>query len=204
MSEPLDDELRTWMEDWRVEAKEVAAPDAAARIAALARSVRRRSLGLKLLTAAEVCFAAGMLAALAGVAARERTPADVATMAGLGLLTIWALAFALWNRRGLWAPSAETSAAFLDLALRRCRRRRRGLAAGWALLAAEVALFAPWIHHRLHLGAPPTTEEALAAYGFLAMVAGTAAVILLWLGRRTRRELAELEGLARGLGAEAA
>ena len=201
MSEPLDDELRTWMDDWREEATEPAAPEAAAKIATLARSVRRRSLGLKLLTVAEVVFAAGMLAVLAGVAVRERTPADVATMAGLGLLTLWALAFALWNRRGLWAPSAETSAAFLDLALARCRRRRRGLTAGWALLAAEVALFIPWIHHRLHLGASPTAAEVLTAYGFLATMAGTTAVILVWLGRRTRRELRELEGLARGLGA---
>ena len=101
----------------------------------------------------------------------------------------------------LEAPSAETSAAFLDLALARCRRRRRGLTAGWALLAAEVALFIPWIHHRLHLGASPTAAEVLTAYGFLATMAGTTAVILVWLGRRTRLDMRELEGLARGLGA---
>jgi hypothetical protein len=117
-------------------------------------------------------------------------------MASLCLLAVGALAFSLWNRRGLWTPATETTAAYLNLAHARLRRRREALRAARWLLAAETAIFLPWIWHRLHLGAglPSLLDYAL-AYGYLALVVGVMGAVIVWLERWTRREMAQLEAI---------
>jgi hypothetical protein len=188
----LDDELLAWRADWQGEA----GPSPAA-LAAIRRRVKRQSLGMALLLGGELLLAAGALVVLIRFAVQHPDPVDLATMAGLGLLTLGASAYSLWLHRGLWKPEAATVAAFLALAVDRGRGRLRALRAGWWLLGAETALFIPWIWHSLHPapGSPPTPGNLAAAYGFLLLVVAAAAVILSWIGRRTRRELRRLEEL---------
>ena len=193
-----DEELRAWMDDWRAEEPGALEPgsrqDDSEAVAAIVRRVKRRTLGLRLLAAGEVTLVACALTALTLFALRSRHPLDVAAMAGLGLLSIAAAAFGFWNRRGLWGPADETTAAYLALTLARCRRRLTGLRAGRWLLAAETAIFIPWIWHRLHQGAgSPGPALCAMAYGYLALVAGVALALVLWLERWSRRELAGLE-----------
>ena len=182
-----DDELREWMSDWQADSEP--APDVRD---AIRRRVRRQGFGMILLAAGEVAFACAMLVFLIGFAVRHPQPVDVATMAGFSLLVVWATGYGLWYRRGLWRPEAETTAAFLALSIRRCQRRLLALRAGWWLLAAEVVLFVPWI--QFHAESP---ADYLFSYGFLALMAGGAAAVLVVLGRRTRRELGELEAVRR-------
>jgi len=188
-----DPELASWMEDWQSGGSEPAAEEREA----IRRRVKRRTRGLILLAAGELVFSAGVLAFLLGFALRHPHPADRLTMAGLALITLSALGFAAWNRRGLWKARAETTAAFLDLSLVRCRRRQQSLRFAWGMLAVEAALFVPWIWHRLHLdrSTPPSPAEYLGAYGFLAAVCAVTAVVLVGLERWTRRELRQLEAM---------
>lgn len=192
-----DHELSAWMDDWQSEEPCSAtgpAADHAIDAAAILRQVKRRSLGLKLLTAAELLLAAGAVVGLTLFALRHPDPMDVAVMASFCLLTLAALAFALWNRRGLWKPLAETTAAYLALARNRARRRQEALRVSWGLLAAETVLFIPWIWHTLHTGGgkPGALSYAL-SYGYLALVVGAMAVLLACLERWTRRERARLD-----------
>lgn len=189
-----DHELTAWMDDWQAEEPR-SATNPAIDPAAILRQVKRRSLGLKLLTAGELLLAAGALAGLTLFALRHSDPIDIAVMASFCLLTVAALAFACWNRRGLWKPAAETTAAYLTLARNRARRRQEALRVSWWLLAAETALFIPWIWHTLHAGGGrPGLFSYAMAYGYLALVVGLMAAVIGWLERWTRRERAGLEG----------
>lgn len=188
-----DDELLAWRADWQAEA----GPTSQA-LEAIRRRVRRQSRGMALLLAGELLLAAGALVFLIRFALHHPDPVDVATMAGLCLLTLWATACSLWLRRGLWKPETETTAAFLALSVDRGRRRLRSLRASWWLLGGEIALFIPWIWHSLHLGGPPAAGALAAAYGFLLFVVATTAAILIWIGRWTRRELRRLEEMRAG------
>lgn len=194
MSSLPDRELETWIADWQEE------PELGAEVReAIHRRVRRRGVGLALLTAFELAFAAAMLVFLLRFALTHPHPSDVATMSGLSLLVVGALAFGVWNRRGVWRPSAQTTAAFLDLAIVRCRRRLRSVRFGYGLLATEVVLFVPWLGFHLATDPPGASwlTGPLGAYGFLAAVAGVALAALLVLGRGARRELAALNELRR-------
>jgi hypothetical protein len=193
MTPDLDDaaELSAWMDDWRAE--ESGPTAAPADIDALLRRVKRRTLGLKLLTAGEVLLVTAALVYVTVFALHHPHPLDLAAMSSLGLLAVGALLFSLWNRRGLWSPLAETTAAYLALARTRVQRRREALRAGRWLLIGETAVFIPWIWHRLHLGAgQPSALDYALAYGYLAFVVAVTAAVLAWLERWTRRELAEL------------
>ncbi|HEX3527957.1 MAG TPA: hypothetical protein VH988_12905 [Thermoanaerobaculia bacterium] len=188
-----DHELSAWMDDWQSEEPR-SATGPALDAAAILRQVKRRSLGLKLLTAGELLLAAGALLGLTLFALRHPDPMDVAVMASFCLLTLAALAFALWNRRGLWKPAAETTAAYLALARNRARRRQEALRVSWGLLTAETVLFIPWIWHALHTdGRHPGSLSYTLAYGYLAFVVGAMTALLAWLERWTRRERARLD-----------
>lgn len=185
-----DQELSAWIDDWQSAAPGSADP------AIILRQVKRRSLGLKLLTAGELIFVAVTLVGLTLFALRHPDPMDVAVMAGLSLLALGAVVFTFRNRRGLWSPAADTTAAYLALTLARARRRREGLRAARWLLAAETALFIPWIWHTVHTITPaPSALRYALAYGYLALVVGAMAAGIAWLERRTRRELLMLEGM---------
>jgi hypothetical protein len=195
-----DDELRTWIDDWRAGepgSGQAGLPEEVT--AALIRRVKRRSLELRLLTLGELVLVAGIMTGLIGFAFHHPRPFDIAAMACLCLLAVGAVAFSFWNRRGLWSPAAETTAAYLALACARARRRREALRASRWLLAAETAVFIPWIWYRLHLAnASPPPRLYLWGYGYLALMIGVMTALILGLERWSRREIAELEALERG------
>jgi len=184
-----EDELRVWMDDWRAGEPGLTDPDA------ILRRVKRRSLGLKLVTAGELLLVAAALYFLTRFALSHPTPMDVTAMAALALLSVAALVYSLWSRRGLWTPAAETTAAFLDLTRRRARQRCEALRQSRWLLAAETAVFLPWIWYRLHLDtAQPGWLDYVQGFGFLALIVVIALVVIAWLERRAWREREELEG----------
>lgn len=195
-TEKPDAELKDWMADWQADP----APASEVRDA-IRRRVRRQSLGMAWIVAGELALAAALLAFVIHFAIRHPTPIDVATMSGLALLILWITAYGLWNRRGTWRPAAETTTAFLALSETRCRRRLRALTAGWWLLAAEVALYIPWIASHLRSAEGRLASKgAVASYGFLVLTTAAVAGVLLWVDRRTRRELKEIEEMRREVG----
>jgi hypothetical protein len=199
-----DPELERWQAAWKADGREpgpVVPERVEGEIAALRRRVKRRSLGLALMTLWEVIFTSAAIFLLWRVARSLGTPLDLFTLTSLAALAALAFAFTVWNRWGIWRPATESTSAYLDLSIARCGRRQRGLKAGWTLLAAEVFLFVPWIWHRLHLdpASPPQPGDFVRTYGFLATICSFVGIALGLLGRRTRRETRSLEELREAL-----
>jgi hypothetical protein len=183
--EPLD--WTDWTAQWqRVDAMPVAPT--------LARRVQSRSRLLTAWIAAEMIIAAVALVVLVYVAATSTLVVDRIAMSALAAVTVATAAFALWNWRGVRHPHEVSQQAFLDLSLLRCARIRRGVTAGWWLLAAEIACFAPWIAVRLTaLGASP--EAFVRSYGVLVVLATASVVFLVTLRRWAGREEAAIQAL---------
>jgi hypothetical protein len=143
------------------------------------------------------------LLAVAFLLHRTFTDPDPVEKLAMGLLTVAVVAvmwFEGWNWRGTLSPSAESTSAFLAIALDRSRRLQRSLRAGWVLLAAEVLIFAPWIWYNL-LGAEGSSrfERSLFAWGLLASMGSAGALALLLLQRWARRDAANLGSLRKEL-----
>ncbi len=191
-----DRELAEWQVVWQGEVDHgktegVFHPTAAGRsdpLAALRRRLRRRTLGLVLLTAGEIVFSAGILTLLAAAARRSPTPLDLTAFASLALLAIGAQGWALWNRRGLWRAHGESALVFVDLSILRCRRRLRSARFGAGLLAAETLVFLLWIFLR-------SGDWSRFALGFLAACVAVTALALVLLARYSRAELGALSKL---------
>lgn len=194
-----DKEMESWAAAWQAAPPQSPEPE----VEALRRRVERRSRWLVLETVGEALISAAALGLLLRSALAEPVAWNLATMAGLALLIVWIWVFALWNRRGLWRPEAATFAAHLEISLRRGQRRLRGLQAGWWLLAGEAFLLVPWLWRVNHSrGLPSATADFLWGVIALAGLCALAAGVLTLLGRRTLREIAELEDLRRSFSPE--
>lgn len=199
----IDPEWRGLMEAWQSEAPEEAAPtplsDEVRR--RIRRKVRLHSYGLSLLAAFEVTGCAGILLWLFRDLLEDGPNAvEVAGFAGTAFFVAVALAFAFWNRRGAWWPAAESTRAFVDLSLERCRRKLRTLRFCPWLLAAELAFVIPWaawaIHTRPELGA----RDGVLVVGWIALASAALLAWWAWYRKKTLRERAEWEELRRSLG----
>ena len=191
-----DRELADWQADWQgakgtagpetlggsVASPEIAGTDP---IATLRRRLRRRTIGLALVTAGEIAITAGILTLLAVVARRSPRPLDLVMIASLALVGIAAQAWALWNRRGLWQAHGESALVFVDFSILRCRRRLASVRFGAGLLAAETLLFLLWFFLN------PAAWSGL-ALGLLAACVAVTALVLTLFARYSRRELAAL------------
>jgi hypothetical protein len=114
-----------------------------------------------------------------------------------------AWAFSLANRRGTWKPATSTTAAFLDLAIIRCRRRRRAIAFAPVLYIVVLSFNLAWIwmyhapmqHNALGLGAFLTSGSNLAVW----IVTACLGVLAMSYGHRLRTRLNNLVILRRQL-----
>jgi len=162
------------------------------------RKVQRFSWGLIALTVAEIGFLSLALAFLTWRAWQTPKPLEITTAVAIWIFAIVGMGFTLWNRRGTWRPAAETTQAFLELSHRRCVRKLIGIRYAWRTLAVELALFIPWIvwvvesNPEKKARAPGVYVES---YGYLATFVFIAAIILLEISRRTRRERQEMTAM---------
>jgi hypothetical protein len=112
-------------------------------------------------------------------------------MMSLASITLAAVMFGWWNRRGVLRASATTIADYVAISVERLRRMRMALRSGWLLLAAEVTLFSIWIWDRLYSGPPqPTAGAERFAWTWLLMFTLAAIVGLLYFGRWISRDAA--------------
>jgi hypothetical protein len=102
---------------------------------------------------------------------------------GAVLAIVWA--FALWGRRGIWRPSADSTEAYLVLARRRARLRLQTTWLALSLLVAQLAIV------RL---APPSSPGAT---DWSLRAAATAAWLAwaLWARRRALADIRRLDGI---------
>jgi hypothetical protein len=185
------DELATSWQQARVEQAEAAPSGASA--PQLERRLRRQSrcmaagvLVEALVTAATLLFAFRMVSR-PGAGAFEWISAG-----GFVVLLVVAVGHSAINRRGLWRAAADTPNAYLDLLRRRADARQRALRFAIWLLAAETAGFCVWLPFAL---ADATLARQVFGYGFLACWSAGAAVVILVLRRRARRDAVALEAL---------
>jgi len=186
MSTETDRELRDWMEDWRDDT-----PPAAEARAAIVRHVRRRSRTLALVVAGELVVTFLLLGLFGFLLTRAQDPETVAVVVGGGLLAVAALVVANWNRRGTWRPSAETTEAFLEISLLRCRRGLRAVRYAYGIMVVEALLLVPWFLVTIprHPDRRPFGWDPYLYYGtLLALIFGAATLGCRWYARRVRRE----------------
>lgn len=192
MSQPSDAEHQEWSALWQ--GGDNAAP---ARNAALAAAVRRRgrrqNLFFHACALAEGLVCLGLLAF--GFDALRRLPAPEGWMLAvvIWLLTLGAGGFSFWNRRGIWRPSADTPAAFLDLARRRCQRRLAAARFALYLLLLEVLLFIPWFAWLLQARPQALRPERFVYAGLVIFVAVVSIAGYRWWVWRQLRQVEVLE-----------
>lgn len=182
----VDPELQAWHEEW------IAQPANSPDLAAL---VRRQSRFMRLMLIAEVLVTVVLGGGTIWLAASRRQT-DLAVLSGatwVFLAVAWG--FGTWNRRGAWRPVALTSAAYLEVSVRRCRSAIRSVVFGMALFVVEMLFCLGWIYHRRGNGT------------FLyspAMMAAGAATVVFFVGSlvyraRKRGELGRLLQLEKSM-----
>jgi hypothetical protein len=126
------------------------------------------------------------------------------SMLGLAAITIAAVAFGFWNWSAVVRTAASTTADYVALSSERLRRMRIMHRAGWAVLAAQLAVFTVWTRNRLY--GPGIELDAAAerfAWLWLAGFVIVAALSLAWFGRWLARDSARFERLRLELESEA-
>jgi hypothetical protein len=184
----LDLELDGWRREWQADT--AGTIDLTARVERETRRMRYILIGDILIT---VILGGGTIA-WAAVSRRS----DLMVLVG-GVWTFLAIAWLMsWVlRRGAWTPLAATTAAFLDLSILRCRRRREATYGQCALYVAILSFDLWWIrtynppHAAMDVVAFLTTPALLIVW----LVTAVLAVVAVLNFRRLGRELEMLVAL---------
>ena len=188
-----DRELETWQSQWQRQPVSGIPADLRRRVERESRRMRR-SLFVPVLT---TLIVGGFFT----IPAIGSSNADAVGLAG----SVWIIfgltwAFVLWNSAGTWRPEAETTAAFLDISVRRCQRALRATAFGGLLYVCELAFCLNWIL-RHQSGSHHETFVSLIMnrpVGFVVWVVTPAFFsFVVWYSRRKQRELHALAALGR-------
>lgn len=162
----------------------------------LAGRVQRQSEHLRLIVVGEIVLTLAVLVGSGAVIVRNAGASAARTGAMVLLYTAAIWAFTLWNRRGVWSPYGETTADFI--ALLRVRAQRRMRTAWFCLVVISVALMLVFREIEVAWRAG---EVNLVDWVWIAMEGYSLCVILwsVWYWRRARREIRELDALARDM-----
>lgn len=138
----IDLELQAWRSDWQTAS---AAPvDLTRRVERETRSMRRYMLFEILIT---VVFGGGTIVGAALATWDDALVLTVGVWIFIGVA--WTMSMLL--RRGAWAPITATTAAFLELSILRCQRRREAVLAQAVLYVTLLSFLLWWIYgHRSH------------------------------------------------------
>ena len=190
MPNATDREWEQWLGAWQADSEPSAAP------AAIVDQVRRRGRTIAIWFAGEVAMGLAVAAFLVHRAVTHPDPIEKLAMGLLGLIAAGAIVASWLIWRDTLRASAETTAAYVALALKRSERVRRWIAAGWAILVAEVLVLTPWVWHRLYGGpVPPSAGAERFAWGWLAgltvLAVSFLAALQVW-ARRDRTRLREM------------
>jgi hypothetical protein len=185
----VDTELEFWRQQWQ---SGTAVP------LDLRRKVEQQSRFMKINLIGEILVTILIGGAVTGWAVRSPDAGIVLLAVGTWVFIALGWTFGLTVNRGSWSPSAQNTAAFIDLSVRRCRGR---LAAVWfaaGMFLLQVAFVLGWVYHY-----SPAHQAPLLTWLFFGSIAidivwvCALAILgfLVWYWRRKRAELAYLLGL---------
>jgi len=187
-----DPELNTWRRQWQT--TEVIPPDLRHRVERETRSLRRQRY-------ASIAVTAIMGGGAGGWALVSQRPIAVALAIGVWffIAIAWAVSHSL--TRDILTPSADTTTAFLDLSIRRCRRQLQGLVAQGLLYVCIAAFDLVWGYHYQNEAQPIDPRAFLTSGRMLVIWAALAVPIAIgvWYRSRRRNELKNLLSLRRQL-----
>jgi hypothetical protein len=136
-----DMELTQWQRQWR-------APGGARHDADSAEDLRRRvTRNSRLLTIgmiAPILVTIGIGGSVTARALTLASPADVVLAAEAWVFILVTWAGSLWLARGTWRPLAETTAAFVDISIRRCRSNLRAASFAAWLYVCQLLFMVLW------------------------------------------------------------
>lgn len=172
-----DRELHDWQDQWR----EVDAGPAAVDPGRVRRETRR----YRLFALLDYAVGLGLLAGSLGYALWRDEPVFWAWLAAVWALGLPALAFTIWNRRGLWGAADLSGRDHLRLLLRRSQRSRRALAVGFVLLAACSLVVLAFAFGMAGDGA--SVDPWLLAWLLVVVAAYLAVMVPMWVRQGRRR-----------------
>jgi hypothetical protein len=185
-----DTELETWRRQWRRD--DVIPPGLQQRVERETRNLRRARY-------AEWAVTVVFGGAAAGWALVAKRPIASAFAIGIWFFIAIAWAASIGLSRDIARPSAATTTAFLDLSIRRCRRRLQGLTAQGVLFVMILAFDLLWIYHYQGDTRPMDPKAFLTSGLMLVMWAVLAVPVAIGVRYRARlrRELRNLLSLRR-------
>ena len=187
-----DPELATWQRQWQTH--DLVPPDLRHRVQRETRRLRRERY-------AEIVVTAIIGGGAAGWALVSQRPMTLALAIGVWFFIAIAWVTSIGLRRDILAPSADTATAFLDLSIRRCRRRLQGLVAQGLLFVMILAFDLVWIYH-YQAEIRPMGPWVFLTSGTMLVIWAVLAVpvaVGVWYRRRLRNELQNLLSLQRQL-----
>jgi hypothetical protein len=141
-----DLELKQWASDWQASPYDVESTEQ------IRRYVKRRTGLLFSFAIADLVIGAIALPVLAYLAIRTHSDVERAAMTALASITVAAVMFGWWNRRGVLRAAATTTADYVAISVERLRRMRTALRIGWMVLFSEVIVCSIWVWDRLYSG----------------------------------------------------
>ena len=189
-----DDELEVWRRQWH---SQPAVP------IDLIRKVERQTVYMRLQYIALILpVLVGIATIVAAIVMKSATWILLAV--GTWVFIIMGLIFQYQNDKGIWSPAAETTSAYLELSITRCRKKLNDIRYTF-VFAPLLTLFVLIVVYQIlaSSGAIKTTEDvAKIVYGFLFAVGVVTVVLLLMVATRkkVKDELAYLLNLQRQLG----
>ena len=194
MTTNKDPDLKEWVDDWQAAPYDVEAAEQ------IQHYVKQRTGLFFSFAVADFVIGAIALPILVYLGWVTDSIAERMAMIGLASITIAAVMFGWWNRRGVLRSSATTIAEYVAISAERLRRMRMAWRIGWVVLTGQVVVFSFWIANRLYFGAAPAPDGAERfAWTWLAGFTLAAIAGLLYFGRWIRRDAERFEALRREL-----
>lgn len=185
----VDTELEVWRQQWQ---SDTTVP------LDLRRKVERQSLLMKFALLADILVTITIGGATIGWSVRSPQPENVLLAVATWIFIATAWTFSLTVNRGAWAPSAQETAAFVALSVRRCRGRLLAVWFAAGMYLFQMVFVLGWVYHNsqahrqslftwLLFGSIPVDIVWLSTVGFFGF--------LVWFRRKKRAELAYLLSL---------
>jgi hypothetical protein len=181
-----DDELEVWRRAWH---SQPAVP------IDLIRKVERQTIAMRrdwILQIAPGLIGVGI--AIAAVIMQTVTWILLAVGTWFFIFIGWR--FMLENQRGVWAPASETTAAYVELSIERCRRALHNIRFGNVMLWLLTAFVLIADYQILKSeGGLSTTSDFLITIGVFALTTIAVSMIFIFQLRKRRQTQADLEYL---------
>jgi hypothetical protein len=136
-----DAELTVWRRQW---AAQSGAQNNANLAEDLKRRVTRDSRLMKIGLIAPILVTLGVGGGFTALALTFTSAISVVLVAEVWLFILVSWAGCLWLARGTWQPLAETTAAFVDVSIRRCRSNVRTATFGAWLYVGQLVFMLAW------------------------------------------------------------